>query len=170
MNSWKSKLAIALLWGLAIQVGAIRIVRPDLAVAQTKQQLEAARKEMVELYVKGAGVKNERVLAAVLATPRHEFVPANIRERAYQDAGLPIGEKQTISSPFIVAYMTESIDPQSEDKVLEIGTGSGYQAAILSPYDLSGNRATATAGTAIAGGPPPSSSSSATATCICPGC
>ena len=133
MKPWNFKVAIAVVVGLAVQVDAIRVVPPRAAMGQTKQQWEAARREMVELYVRGAGVKNERVLAAVLLTPRHEFVPANIRERAYQDAGLPIGEKQTISSPFIVAYMTESIDPQPEDKVLEIGNGSGYQAAILSP-------------------------------------
>ena len=88
---------------------------------------------MVDLYVKAAGVKNERVLQSMRDTRRHEFMPRNVRSQAYYDAGVPIGEKQTISSPFIVAYMTESLDPQAEDKVLEIGTGSGYQAAILSP-------------------------------------
>lgn len=133
MNRWKTQLAIAVLLGLAVHSDALRIISPPQALGQTKQQWEALRREMVAVHVKGAGVKNERVLAAMLATPRHEFVPANIRERAYQDAGLPIGDKQTISSPFIVAYMTESIDPQPEDQVLEIGTGSGYQAAILSP-------------------------------------
>ncbi|MEM7453474.1 MAG: protein-L-isoaspartate(D-aspartate) O-methyltransferase [Planctomycetota bacterium] len=92
------------------------------------------REQMVEQAVKGAGVTDERVIAAMLATPRHEFVPRRIRrEQSYLDAGIPIGESQTISSPFIVAYMTESLDPQPTDKVLEIGTGSGYQAAVLSP-------------------------------------
>ncbi|MDB4766319.1 protein-L-isoaspartate(D-aspartate) O-methyltransferase [bacterium] len=91
------------------------------------------RAEMVELAVKKAGVKDPRVLESVAATPRHEFVPQNMLSRAYLDAGVPIGFKQTISSPFIVAYMTETLDPQPTDKVLEIGTGSGYQAAILSP-------------------------------------
>jgi protein-L-isoaspartate(D-aspartate) O-methyltransferase len=66
-------------------------------------------------------------------TPRHEFVPKNQRPYAYLDMALPIGDAQTISPPFIVAYMTQEIDPQSTDRVLEIGTGSGYQAAILSP-------------------------------------
>ncbi|MCL4149078.1 UNVERIFIED_CONTAM: hypothetical protein GTU68_033485 [Idotea baltica] len=67
-------------------------------------------------------------------TPRHQFVPKNLRRtRSYIDAGVPIGKSQTISSPFIVAYMTQELDPQPTDKVLEIGTGSGYQAAILSP-------------------------------------
>ncbi len=64
--------------------------------------------------------------------PRHEFVPAELRPYAYRDITLPIGEKQTISSPYIVAWMTEQLDPQPTDRVLEIGTGSGYQAAVLS--------------------------------------
>ena len=87
---------------------------------------------MVDEEIVAAGVKNPRVIAAMRATPRHEFVPANLRANAYYDMALPIGEGQTISPPFIVAYMTESIDPQPKDKVLEIGTGSGYQAAVLS--------------------------------------
>ncbi len=91
------------------------------------------RNEMVRLAVKGAGIKNERVLKAVRDTPRELFVPVQVRDSAYMDAALPIGHEQTISSPFIVAYMTESLDPKPTDKVLEIGTGSGYQAAILSP-------------------------------------
>lgn len=101
--------------------------------AQSYQDHKRARAEMVELFVKGAGVKNKRVIDAMLKTHRHEFMPNEVRHMAYWDAGVPIGEKQTISSPFIVAYMTESLDPQPTDKVLEIGTGSGYQAAVLSP-------------------------------------
>ena len=91
------------------------------------------RAEMVEVAVKKAGVKDPRVLKSVAETRRHEFVPRNMLDRAYLDAGVPIGFKQTISSPFIVAYMTQTLDPQPTDKGLEIGTGSGYQAAILSP-------------------------------------
>jgi protein-L-isoaspartate(D-aspartate) O-methyltransferase len=79
------------------------------------------------------GVRDPRVLQALRTTPRHEFVPADQRSSAYYDMGLPIGEGQTISSPFIVAYMTEQLAPQPTDRVLEIGTGSGYQAAVLSP-------------------------------------
>lgn len=100
---------------------------------QGRLRLEAARHRMVETAVIGAGVKDRRVIQSMRETPRHEFVRSNLRARAYQDSALPIGEKQTISSPFIVAYMTESLDPQPSDKVLEIGTGSGYQAAVLSP-------------------------------------
>ena len=79
-----------------------------------------------------AGVKDKRVCEAMRATPRHEFVPAALQRYAYFDTSLPIGEGQTITSPFVVAYMTEHLEPQPTDKVLEIGTGSGYQAAVLS--------------------------------------
>ncbi|QDU95145.1 protein-L-isoaspartate(D-aspartate) O-methyltransferase [Lignipirellula cremea] len=103
------------------------------AQAQTRFGLEAARQRMVDDAIAGAGVKDPRVLKAMLDTPRHEFVRSSLRSQAYYDMALPIGEQQTISSPFIVAYMTESIDPQPNDRVLEIGTGSGYQAAVLSP-------------------------------------
>ncbi len=104
-----------------------------LLLAQRKSELDLAREKMVEEAVIGAGVNNKRVIQSMLVTPRHEFVAGNLRSKAYYDMALPIGDQQTISSPFIVAYMTESIDPQPDDKVLEIGTGSGYQAAILSP-------------------------------------
>jgi protein-L-isoaspartate(D-aspartate) O-methyltransferase len=86
---------------------------------------------MVDEEIVGAGVKNKRVVAAMRDTLRHEFVPIAQRKNAYYDMALPIGEGQTISPPFIVAYMTEAIDPQPDDRVLEIGTGSGYQAAVL---------------------------------------
>jgi protein-L-isoaspartate(D-aspartate) O-methyltransferase len=89
--------------------------------------------EMVDKEIVAAGVKNERVIRAMRDTPRHEFVLPNERARAYFDMALPIGSGQTISPPFIVATMTEAIDPQPGDQVLEIGTGSGYQAAVLSP-------------------------------------
>ena len=100
---------------------------------QNERYWSKLRSEMVEVAVKKAGVKDPRVLKSVAETRRHEFVPRNMLDRAYLDAGVPIGFKQTISSPFIVAYMTETLDPQPTDRVLEIGTGSGYQAAILSP-------------------------------------
>jgi protein-L-isoaspartate(D-aspartate) O-methyltransferase len=103
------------------------------ARAQPAQALVEARHKMVDEEIARAGVKNPRVLEAARNTPRHEFVPPNQRRLAYVDMALPIGDGQTISPPFIVAYMTEQIDPQPTDKVLEIGTGSGYQAAILSP-------------------------------------
>lgn len=92
-----------------------------------------ARRRLVDTRIRSAGVTDERVLDAIEQTPRHEFVPAAVRHQAYFDMALPIGSSQTISSPFIVASMTETLDPQPTDKVLEIGTGSGYQAAVLSP-------------------------------------
>ncbi|MBI2477269.1 MAG: protein-L-isoaspartate(D-aspartate) O-methyltransferase [Planctomycetia bacterium] len=103
------------------------------ARAQTESQFEEARRRMVDEVVEGAGVKDPRVLRAMRETPRHEFVAPHLRKQAYFDMALPIGFQQTISSPFIVAYMTETLDPRPTDKVLEIGTGSGYQAAVLSP-------------------------------------
>lgn len=104
----------------------------DLA-AQRNVDFKAARQRMVENEIMGAGVQDERVIEAMLQTPRHEFVLPKYRQYAYYDMALPIGGEQTISSPFIVAYMTESLDPQLTDKVLEIGTGSGFQASVLSP-------------------------------------
>ena len=94
---------------------------------------QAIRDRLVQEKIATAGVSDSRVLDAIRKTPRHEFVPRSQRARAYFDMALPIGEAQTISSPFIVASMTEALDPQPSDKVLEIGTGSGYQAAVLSP-------------------------------------
>ena len=86
---------------------------------------------MVEKQLKPRGIKNERVLAAIAKVPREEFVPANERDDAYEDGPLPIGYDQTISQPYIVAFMTEQLQPKESDHVLEIGSGSGYQAAIL---------------------------------------
>ena len=91
------------------------------------------REKMIEEVLIPGGITNKRVLSSMRATPRHLFVPRHLRHQAYFDMALPIGEQQTISSPFIVAYMTECLDPQASDRVLEIGTGSGYQAAVLSP-------------------------------------
>lgn len=103
------------------------------AAAQSIANHAELREQMVQNEIIGAGVKNERVIDSVRKTLRHEFVPPRERPMAYYDMALPIGEGQTISPPFIVAYMTEQLDPQPSDKVLEIGTGSGYQAAVLSP-------------------------------------
>ena len=77
------------------------------------------------------GIVDARVLAAMRKVPRERFVPENLRDRSYGDHPLPIGYDQTISQPYIVAFMTEQLRPRAEDRVLEIGTGSGYQAAIL---------------------------------------
>ena len=100
--------------------------------ARNRDPWAETRMRLVEYEVVAAGVKDTRVCDAMRAVPRHEFVPASLRRYAYFDIGMPIGEGQTISSPFIVAYMTEQLQPRPTDKVLEIGTGSGYQAAVLS--------------------------------------
>ena len=92
---------------------------------------EAARKHMVERQLAARGIKNERVLAAMGKVPRQEFVTEGHRAEAYNDRPLPIGQGQTISQPYIVAFMTEAIGPRPGQRVLEVGTGSGYQAAVL---------------------------------------
>jgi len=92
------------------------------------------RNRMVQEQIAGPGrdVRNPRVLEAMRTVPRHAFVPQDVAQRAYEDYPLPIGHGQTISQPYIVAFMTEQLDPQPADRLLEVGTGSGYQAAILS--------------------------------------
>ncbi len=89
------------------------------------------RKDMVEYQIRRRGISDKKVLKAMLKVPRHLFVPEQMRELAYGDEPLPIGEGQTISQPYIVAYMTEALKLTGKEKVLEIGTGSGYQTAIL---------------------------------------
>ena len=97
----------------------------------TIEQFEWQRRQMVEYQLRRRGIKDERVLAAMSKVPRHQFVDSSWRNLAYSDRPLPIGHHQTISQPYIVAYMTETAKISPEDKVLEIGTGCGYQAAIL---------------------------------------
>ncbi len=89
------------------------------------------RKRMIEYHLKERGIKNHNVLDAFSKIPREKFVPEYLKNNAYDDAPLPIGEGQTISQPYIVARMLELIEPERNDKILEIGTGSGYQTALL---------------------------------------
>lgn len=91
-----------------------------------------ARRRMVEQQITSRGINDQRVIDAMLAVPRHLFVEPGLQDQAYSDFPLPIGHKQTISQPFIVAYMTEALNLTGSERVLEIGTGSGYQAAVLS--------------------------------------
>lgn len=116
----------------ALLLAACAVAGHGRADAQTRDRFAAAREKMVETALVKEGIRNPRVLDSMRQVPRHLFVPQNLRNAAYSDQALPIGHKQTISPPFIVAYMTEMLDPQPEDRVLEIGTGSGYQAAVLS--------------------------------------
>lgn len=93
---------------------------------------EAERKLMVERQLKSRGIKNEQVLAAMENVQRHLFIDESLRDRAYEDSALTIGEGQTISQPYMVAVMTELLELKGNEKVLEVGTGSGYQSAVLS--------------------------------------
>ena len=101
------------------------------APAQEQERL-LARARMVREQLVARGITDARVLEAMARVPRHEFVPAGPRGEAYEDWPLPIGHGQTISQPYIVAFMTAALEPKPGDRVLEIGTGSGYQAAVLS--------------------------------------
>jgi protein-L-isoaspartate(D-aspartate) O-methyltransferase len=99
--------------------------------AAEKDPYAEKRKEMVEKDLKGRSIKDKRVLDAMGRIPRHLFVPGSQRGKAYADHPLPIGEGQTISQPYVVALMSEALRLKATDRVLEIGTGSGYQAAVL---------------------------------------
>jgi protein-L-isoaspartate(D-aspartate) O-methyltransferase len=105
--------------------------KSDLAPAPSEDQFTKQRLRMVERQIRARGIRDQAVLEALKKTPRHRFVPETYRHLSYEDHPLPIGQNQTISQPFIVAYMTEAAEISPQDKVLEIGTGSGYQAAIL---------------------------------------
>ncbi len=116
-----------------IALFVLTLVASTAPAQQDRPNWDAQRARMVESAIIEAGVSDPRVIAAMRATRRHEFVPLAQRRLAYADMALPIGASQTISPPFVVAYMTEQLEPKPTDKVLEIGTGSGYQAAVLSP-------------------------------------
>jgi len=106
---------------------------PDInaATKSPEEEFSSKRESMVQTQIKARGIKDHSVLAALSKVERHRFVPARYLDLAYSDQPLPIGEGQTISQPYIVALMTELLALQGREKVLEIGTGSGYQAAIL---------------------------------------
>ena len=104
--------------------------RTQTASETEQDAFTRARLQLVEKDIEGGGIKNEDVLQAMRNVPRHEFVPAEYLDQAYEDHPLPIGYGQTISQPYIVAWMTELLELHPGEKVLEIGTGSGYQAAV----------------------------------------
>jgi len=100
-------------------------------MAATEDFYNSQREEMVRHQIAAMGVRDPNVLAAMRKVPRHEFVPDSLKDAAYEDGPLPIGEGQTISQPFIVAFMTDAAQLRGGECVLEIGTGSGYGAAVL---------------------------------------
>lgn len=114
----------------ALASGALLSASPGRQAGRT-DPYAAARLRMVEEQIRARGIRSPAVLEAMARVPRHLFVPSSLQHRAYDDTPLPIGQGQTISQPFIVAYMTEALQLSPELTVLEIGTGSGYQAAVL---------------------------------------
>ncbi len=113
--------------------GTAETLTPPLAwTADDALGLERQRMVSEQLAGPGRNITNVQVLSAMRKVPRHEFVPVRFRSEAYRDCPLPIGHDQTISQPYIVGFMTEQLEPKPTDRVLEVGTGSGYQAAVLS--------------------------------------
>jgi len=117
-----------ILWFPAI---SLTVLFFSLTLSSAGDQYDLKRKQMVELDIRDRGMKDAVVLDVMGKVPRHLFVDAPYRDRAYEDHPLPIGEGQTISQPYVVALMTEALQLKPGDRVLEIGTGSGYQAAVL---------------------------------------
>jgi protein-L-isoaspartate(D-aspartate) O-methyltransferase len=122
----------------AATAAMVALIAPSLACQRrmesrplNEERFPELREAMVRHQIEGRGIRDERVLAAMRRVPRDRFVPEEIRSRSYDDTPLPIGLGQTISQPYIVAFMSEALMLKGEEKVLEIGTGSGYQAAIL---------------------------------------
>src|SRR4051812_23425530 len=119
-------------WGLAWCQEQVQKPEEPKAVAGDEDPTAAARNRMVKRHLAERGIKNPRVLEAFRTVPRHRFLPPKTRRQAYDDESIPIGEGQTITPPYDVAFMTEVLDPKPTDKVYEVGTGSGYQSSILS--------------------------------------
>ena len=112
-------------------MNAIHFLILFLLLPDFQDEYSGLRHRMVENQIKARNVNDPKVLASMKKVPRHLFVPQEYMAYAYEDRPLPIGMRQTISQPYIVAYMTEAVKPNPDDRVLEIGTGSGYQAAVL---------------------------------------
>ncbi len=116
---------VAWLWILAFAAAV------PAEAQETGEDWSALRQRMVQEQIVARGIRDSATIAAMGHVPRHEFVPSQVRRLAYEDTPLPIGHDQTISQPYIVALMTELVRPKAGEKVLEVGTGSGYQAGIL---------------------------------------
>jgi protein-L-isoaspartate(D-aspartate) O-methyltransferase len=121
-------------WPIVFFLMTLLLSPADAQISRTASDdgYAEARRSMVEKDIRARGISDPGVLDAMLAVPRHRFVPGYLKSLAYADRPLPIGEGQTISQPYIVALMTEALKLKPDAKVLEIGTGSGYQAAVLS--------------------------------------
>jgi protein-L-isoaspartate(D-aspartate) O-methyltransferase len=119
-------------YALLAMLALVSIVFRSTAGEPADDLNTAARNRMVDRHLVERGIKNPRVLEAFRTVPRHMFLPKDSRRLAYEDESIPIGEGQTITPTFDVAFMTEALDPKPTDKVYEVGTGSGYQASILS--------------------------------------
>lgn len=117
--------------GVLTMFGALAALFTGSNCATTAQDFDTARRRMVETQLQAEGISSKAVLQTMAKVPRHLFVPPELRDRAYENSPLPIGLGQTISQPYIVAYMTEALQVTRDHAVLEIGTGSGYQAAVL---------------------------------------
>lgn len=120
-------LSLALLILLSVSC----LPRAQNPASSGEEDFRRQREEMVRFDLEGRDIRNRGVLEAMRKVPRHRFVPAEVRQYSYRDSPVPIGEDQTISQPYIVALMTQLVEPKPEHRALEIGTGSGYQAAVL---------------------------------------
>jgi protein-L-isoaspartate(D-aspartate) O-methyltransferase len=114
-----------------LTIAALSLLAACQKAAISSSEFASQRQQMVDQQLKPHEIRDQRVLAAMAKVPREEFLPETLRSQAYADSALPIGRDQTISQPFIVAFMTEQLRPKPTDRVLEVGTGSGYQAAVL---------------------------------------
>lgn len=123
----------ALMRGLGFRITIAAIAGFSVCLGQQDEaRFTRLRREMVDTQLRDRDITDKRVLDAMAAVPRHLFVPPAVRGSAYEDYPLPIAEGQTISQPYIVALMTQSLELKGKEKALEVGTGSGYQAAVLS--------------------------------------
>ena len=130
-HSIRSRAAIVALALVGAAIGSLLVMAPGNLRALDDDAAHARREHMVKNQLEGRGIKDRAVLEAIRKVPRDRFVPEAVGDRAYEDGPLPIGEGQTISQPYVVAWMTELIAPAKGMRILEIGTGSGYQAAVL---------------------------------------